>query len=164
MPDDQSLTGSPCATEVEVQSYSCGVPVYWGTSIAVFSPVICLEHEKALGWPLDARCIPVLIPGMLRPIVEDLGRTIGGKTESANKEVTFDRYHVPIRGGVLSVYPTELKPASVPHQPSSGQTKSGGPINCYPVLVLHHSGLNGPEELIAAAEHQIVLFVWVNVY
>lgn len=71
--------------EVEMQGHSGRVPVCGAAGIAMFSSVICFDHQKALVGPLDPRGIPFFVPGMLRTVVKDLRRTVGTKTKAVNK-------------------------------------------------------------------------------
>jgi hypothetical protein len=55
----------------------------------MLSPVIGINHGKTHYRPLDSRRIPFLVPGVLRPVIEDLDRAIGSKTELMKKKITF---------------------------------------------------------------------------
>lgn len=76
--------------EVEVQCYSGSIPVRRRTRSAMLSPVIGINHGKMPYRPLDSRRIPFLVPRVLRPVVEDLGRAVRSETELVNKQITFD--------------------------------------------------------------------------
>jgi hypothetical protein len=108
-----------------MQSHSAHVPVCGTAGIAVFSLVICLDHKKTLVWPLNPCGIPFFVPGMLRTIVKDLGRTEGTKTEAVNKKASFDRHHVPLGRRVRAIYPAEFDPVPIAHQDLGGEEKAG---------------------------------------
>src|SRR5271165_97832 len=149
--------------EVEVQCHSAHVPVCGIAGAAVLSLVICLNHEKTLVRPLDPCGIPFFVPGMLRTVVEDLSRTEGAKMKAVNKKAPFDRHHVPIGRRVRAIDPPEFDPIPVAYQDLGGEEKAGRHVDSYAVLVFHYPRLSRSKELIASAEHKIVLFVRINI-
>ena len=106
-----SLLRSP---EVKVQRRSCRVPATRIAVITVLSSVVCVEHPDVLVRPLDTTRIPFLIPGMTRPVIKDLDRTVRNEMEAVNEQVTFSGEHVSIGRGVSTVYPAEFDPVPVP--------------------------------------------------
>src|SRR5271154_1134623 len=109
----------------EVQRHPAHVPICGTTGSAVLSLVICLDHQKTLIGPLEACGIPFFVPGMLRAIVKDLGRTEGTKKKAVNKKAAFDRHHVPIGCRVGAIDPAELDPIPVAYQDLGGKEKAG---------------------------------------
>jgi hypothetical protein len=56
----------------------------------MLSAIVRVQHKKTLVWPLDAACVPLFIPRMLVPVIEDLDRGIGSETKATNKKVMLE--------------------------------------------------------------------------
>jgi hypothetical protein len=130
----------------------------------MLSSVVSFQHERVFIWKLDASCIPLLIPGMLGAVIEDLDSAKGCKADAMREKVTFEREQVAIGCRVVSIDPAEFDPVPVAHQVPWRYAKVGRRVNRDPVLVLHVPRLRRSKELVTATEEKIVFFVRIDVF
>ena len=130
----------------------------------MFSSVVRFQHERAFIWKLNSCCIPLLVPGMLGAVIEDLGSAEGCEADAVHEKVTFEREQVAIGRRVVPIDPTEFDPVPVADQIPWRYAEGGRRVNRDPILVLHIPGLHRSQELVTATEEKIVFFVRIDVF
>jgi hypothetical protein len=155
------LAGIP---KIEIQRPTNDVPASRIAVIAIFSPIVGVQHPKSLVGPFNPCRIPLFVPGMARTIVEGFYRSIRCESNSASQKIAFDGCPISVGCRVHPIDPAKLDPVPVPYQKYSAQAEGERSVEGYAVFMLDLPRLRRSKKLIATAEQEVVLFVGVNVF